>query len=592
MNPVRIVWRSMSSQYRELAFAAILGAIAAASAVALLGASGYLISRAAELPPVLTLTTAAVMVRMFALSRGVFRYVERLVGHDAAFRGLTQLRVRVYERLERLAPVGLRRFGRGDLLNRLVADVDAAMDIPLRVVLPWAQAILVVIATTAFLLWLLPAVAGVVALIALIALAGTPAIVNALVRRAERSLAPKRAAMQDVVVNTLTAHAELLAFGATKSALLTVQERDDALTDIARREAGSLGFAGGIGLLTQGAAVSLALLIAIPAVTDGTLAPVWLAVVAFLPLALFDVLNTLPMSAVSYQAIRGSAERVVELDDIPLPVQEPERPHTLPEPFIGITCSGLSAGWDDNRVLHDIDLTVTAGTRVAIVGPSGSGKSTLAAVLMGFLGYQGSVRINGEELRDLDGDAVRTQLTMLTQRPHIFDTSIADNTRIPQPHADDVHVRAALASAQLLHWVDELPAGIDTEVGTFGTAMSGGERQRLALARVVLAERPCVVLDEPTEHLDLETAQNLDRTMLRALATRTVIVVTHRLRDIGDADQIVVLHDGRVSAQGSLNAVMASSDWFATQWDREEGSAQMRERIASIPVGRGVSLRS
>lgn len=590
MNPVRIVWRSMSSEYRELAFAAFLGAVAAASAVALLGASGYLISRAAELPPVLTLTTAAVMVRMFALSRGVFRYVERLVGHDAAFRGLTQLRVRVYERLEQLAPVGLQRFGRGDLLNRLVADVDAAMDIPLRVILPWAQATLVVFATTAFLLWLMPTVAGVIALLALLALAASPAIVNALVRRAEQTLAPKRAALQDVVVNALTAQAELLAFGATATALESVQRRDTALTTIARRESISLGLAGGIGLVLQGAAVCLALWIAIPAVVDGTLAPVWLAVVAFLPLALFDVLNTIPMSAVSYQSIRGSASRVVELEVVPLPVQQPTQPHALSEPFRGLSCRQLSAGWADRRVLHEIDLDVPAGTKLVIVGPSGSGKSTLASVLMGFLDYQGSVRINGEELRKLDGDAVRRQITMLSQRAHIFDTSIADNVRIPQPHAGDLQVREALASAQLLDWVDELPEGISTEVGTFGAATSGGERQRIALARVLLANRPCVVLDEPTEHLDLHTAQDLDRTMLEALTDRTIIVITHRIRDIGDADHILVLEQGRVTAQGSRSAVMEESAWFAAQWNREENSAQMRERIAALPIGYGVSL--
>ena len=590
MNPVRAVWRSMSSEYRQLAFAAVLGAIASASAVALLGASGYLISRAAELPPVLTLTTAAVMVRMFALSRGVFRYVERLVGHDAAFRGLTQLRVRVYQRLERLAPVGLRRLGRGDLLNRLVADVDAAMDIPLRVILPWAQASLIVIATSAFLFWLVPPLAGVVALLALIALAGSPALVNALVRRAERTLAPKRAAMADVVVNTLTGHADLLAFGATTTALGTVRERDGDLTSIARREARSLGLAGGVGLLTQGAAVCLALWIAIPAVNDGTLAPVWLAVAAFLPLALFDILNTLPMSAVSYQSIRGSAQRVVELDDIPLPVHEAVDAPPLTGPFTGIECTRLRAAWDERTVLHDIDLSIPGGHRVAIVGPSGSGKSTLAAILMGFLDYEGSVRINGQELRDLDLDSVRQQITMLSQRAHIFDTSIADNIRIPRPHATDAEVSAALGAAQLLPWVDELPAGMSTEVGAFGMAMSGGERQRIALARVHLAERSCVILDEPTEHLDMQTAQDLDRTMLRAFAGQTILVITHRLLDIGDADQIVVLQEGRVTAQGSHAVVLETSPWFAAQWQREVYMRDMRDRIAHLPIGIGVSL--
>lgn len=590
MNPVRAIWRSMSSEYRELAFAAVLGTIASLSAIALLGASGYLISRAAELPPVLTLTTAAVMVRMFALSRAGFRYVERLVGHDAAFRGLTQLRVHVYERLERVTPTGLSRFGRGDLLNRLVADVDAAMDIPLRVILPWAQAILVAIATAAFLLWLLPFAAAIIAGLAVVSIGLAPALVNALVRRADQELAPKRAAMQNVVVNSLDAHADLLAFGATKTALETVRQRDAALTRIAQREARSLGLAGGIGLLIQGAAVVLTLWVSIPAVSAGNVPPVWLAVAAFLPLALFDILNTLPTSATAYQTIRGSASRLMELNDLPNPVDETAQPDILVGAFSGIRCQGMTAAWTSQPVVFDIDLVVNRGERVAIVGPSGSGKSTIAAVLMGFLRYSGSAQVDGVEIRRIDGESLRSNMTLLTQRSHIFDTSIADNVRIGRAQTDDADIREVLDRAQLMSWVDQLPDGINTRVGAFGAATSGGERQRIALARVLLAHRPCVILDEPTEHLDVQTAEDLDRTMLQNMRGSTTLVITHRLRDIADADRIYVMEEGRVTSVGDWSDVMRTSEWFAHQWAREEGHEYMRSRVASLPVGQGISL--
>jgi len=590
VNPVRVLWRSMSGQHRQLAFAAFLGAIASASAVALLGASGYLISWAAELPPVLTLTTAAVMVRAFALSRGVFRYVERLVGHDAAFRGLTALRVRVYERVEALAPVGLARFTRGDLLSRIVADVDAAMDIPLRVILPWGQAILVSLATAAFLVWLLPPVAAVIAGLAVIAIAGTPALVNARVRKAEQALAPSQAAMRDVVVSTLDAQADLLAFGAVPAALATVQSRDSLLTRIAKRESGSLGIAGGIGIVVQGIAVVASLSLAIPAVTSGDLPPVWLAVVVFLPLALFDVLNSLPTSAVAYQSIRGSAQRVVDLDDVPLPVHEPQQPISISDGFTGIQCTELTAGWNGSPVLHGVSFDVHPGERVAIVGPSGSGKSTIAAALMGFISYEGQLTFNGAEIRDINGDVLRTHITLLSQRAHMFDTSIADNVRIGHPQASDEEVSQALAHANILDWVNQLPDGIHTEVGTFGAAISGGERQRIALARVLLAQRPCIIFDEPTEHLDVETAEHLDRTMLDATRDRTTVIITHRLHDIADADRIYVLDHGHVVAHGDRALVTAKSPWFAEQWQREEAQQHMRDVIGNLPVGVGVPI--
>ena len=589
-GPVRTLWDGMSAQRRELILAGVLGALASASAVALMGASAWLISRAAEMPPVLTLTVAAVTVRFLALSRAIFRYIERLVGHDAAFRGLTQLRVVVYRNLERLAPNGLAAFGRGDLLARLVADVDAALDLPLRVVLPWMQAALVATATAVYLMWLLPASGLVVGLLALVALAVTPWIAARIARSAEARMAPAKAELSATVVRALDATPEITAFGAGAGATDRVRALDDGLTRLNLRESYALGVGSSMGIVVQGAAVALALAIAIPAVTDGRIEPVWLAVIALLPLALFDVLATLPGSALAYQRLRGSALRLQEVEQAPSPVAEPSDPRAVPAAFTGVRLAGVSASWvPGETTLHEVDLVVEPGQRVAVVGPSGSGKSTLAAVLMGFLPYEGSAELSGVELRDTDGDDLRRHVGLLTQQAHIFDTTIADNVRIGDPRSDDAAVAAVLATAQLDEWVASLPAGVQTQVGSFGLTISGGERQRIALARMLLADRPLAILDEPTEHLDGPTADELTRTLSTALRDRTVLLITHRLIGLEQVDRIVELHDGRVRASGTHDELMAVDGWYAQQWRLESERRDMSALLADLPVGRGVA---
>ncbi len=588
-NPVRTLWRSMSSHRRELAGAGVLGALASLSAVALLGTSAWLISTAAEMPPVLTLTVAAVMVRFLALSRALFRYAERLVGHDAAFRGLTGLRVVVYSSLERLAPTGLSAFGRGDLLARLVADVDAALDLPLRVILPWAQAVLVAAGTVVFLGWLLPMSGLVVGVLSVVALVATPWLVARLARSAEERMAPAKAELSSAVVRALDGTSEITAFGAGAAAAARIHDLDDGLTRLSARESFSLGFGGGIGVLVQGAAVAAALVVAVPAVTSGQIEPVWLAVVALLPLALFDVLSGLPASALAYQRLRGSAVRIQEVETTPTPVPAPDAPVAVPAAFAGLQVTAATAHWTvASAAIEGIDLAVAPGQRVAVVGPSGSGKSTLANVLMGFLPYTGSVRLSGVEVRDTDGDDLRQHVGMLTQQAHIFDTSIADNVRIGHPDASDDEVAAALGAAQLTAWVAGLPAGTATTVGSFGLTISGGERQRIALARLLIARRSFVILDEPTEHLDGPTADALTDTMATALASSTVLTITHRLIGLESADLIVELQGGRVAAQGSHAELLALDGWYARQYRLESERQDMSALLPRLPIGRGV----
>lgn len=587
-TPVRRLWQAMRAQRRELAGAAALGALATGSAVALMGFSAWLISAASTQPPVLTLTVAASMVRAFALGRAVFRYAERLVGHDAAFRGLTGLRAEVYTRLERLAPVGLARFARGDLLARLVADVDTALDLPLRVVLPWVQAALVSVLTVAFVAWLLPGAGLVLGVAVVLGLAVVPWVTAATGARAQARLAPARGELSAAVVSTLAGAPDLLAFGATDRAVARTARLDQRLTDLAQRESAVLGTGAGLGALVQGAAVVGTLLLAVPAVREGRLEPVWLAVVALLPLAVYDALATLPSSALALQKVRASALRIADVVDARLPVTDPDPARPLPSGPYPLNVDALTAAWrpGEEPTLHEVSLELPPGRRVAVVGPSGAGKSTLAAVLLRFLDYDaGTVTLAGVPLRELDGDQVRGVVGLLGQDAHVFDTTVAANLRLGDPDASDEALREVLARVRLAGWLHDLPGGLDAEVGEFGARMSGGERQRLALARLLLADRPVLVLDEPTEHLDPATADALTDDLLDLTRGRSTLLVTHRLRGLDRVDRVVVLVDGRVQASGTHEQVLAAGGWYADRWRAEAEQLDLAALTATVPAG-------
>lgn len=596
MSAISVVLRSMGGQRGELSLAGLLGSAASLCAIALLGTSGWLLATAATHPPVLALSAAAVLVRAAAIGRGVLRYAERLVGHDAAFRGLTKLRVTVYSALERLAPTGLAAFGRGDVLARLVGDVDTSLDLPLRVILPWVQGMLVASATVAMLAWILPADGLLVGIVSLVALTAVPALSAILSRRADARLAPARAALADCVVRALDAAPDLLASGSLPRALAALRSRDREVTRLHKREAVGLGAGDAAALVAQGIAVAGVLALTVPAVAAGRLDPPWLAVAALLPLALMDVLAALPGSALALLRVHSSAQRLVEVMSAPDPVPPVTAPAALPAGLragsdeIVLALANVHARWsppDTGRVaaLRGVWCDVQRGRTTAVVGPSGSGKSTLASVILGFLPYEGNAVLAGAELRDVDGDDIRAHVALMSQRAHVFDTSVAENLRLGDATASAERLLAVLDSVQLTPWISRLPDGLDTQLGPFGVTMSGGERQRLALARLLLADRDLVVLDEPTEHLDPATAEAVGRTIRSVLEGVTTILITHRLSDAAACDYIVELQEGIVTASGSHQELMSEGGWYAHQWHAQAQQKELAEFLSRLPVG-------
>ncbi|WDG30050.1 thiol reductant ABC exporter subunit CydD [Streptomyces sp. CA-278952] len=566
------VRESAGTQRGRLILALLLGSLAVGSAVGLMAVSGWLISRASEEPPVMYLMMAVTATRAFGIGRAVFRYAERLVSHDAVLKLLADLRVSVYRGLERIAPGGLRTTRRGDLLSRLVADVDALQDYWLRWLLPVGTAVVVGAAAAGFTGWLLPEAGVVLAVGLLVAGVGVPLVSGACARRTERQLAPARAALATRVTDLLGATAELTVAGALPARQARLRAADTLLTRIASRAAAATALGGGLSALVCGLTVVAAAAVAVPAVQDGRLSGVALAVVVLTPLAAFEAVTGLPLAVQYRQRVARSAERVFEVLDAPVPVREPEAPAEEPASPFPLEVRGLSARYPGARhdALASLDLTLTPGRRIAVVGPSGSGKTTLAQVLLRFLDAStGTYRLGGVEASALESETVRRSVGLCAQDAHVFDSTIRENLRLARPGATDAELRDALSRARLLDWVLALPEELDTPVGEHGARLSGGQRQRLALARALLAGFPVLVLDEPAEHLDLPTADALTADLLDATRGCATVLITHRLTGLDTVDEVLVLDAGRVVQRGPYAELAAEDGPLRRMVERE-----------------------
>ncbi|MFJ9709751.1 thiol reductant ABC exporter subunit CydD [Streptomyces sp. NPDC101234] len=562
----------------RLLLALLLGGLALGSAVGLMATSGWLISRASQEPPVLYLMVAVTATRAFGIGRAVFRYGERLVSHDAVLRMLADTRVAVYRRLERLAPAGLRAARRGDLLSRLVADVDTLQDYWLRWLLPAGVAVAVSAGTVGFTAWLLPEAGAALAVGLLAAGVGVPLVTSAVARRAEHRLAPARGLLATRVTDLLTGTAELTVAGALPVRTEEARRADHTLTRIASRGATATALGDGLTALLTGLTVAATALLGAQGVADGRLSGVAMAVVVLTPLAAFEAVLGLPLAARHRQRVHRSAERIYEVLDAPEPVHEPERPRQAPATPFPVVLKGLSARYEGQgrEALAGLDLTLPEGHRVAVVGPSGSGKTTLAQVLLRFLDPDaGSYTLAGVDAFGMDGDDVRRLVGLCAQDAHLFDSSVRENLLLARKDATEDDLRDALGRARLLDWVDGLPDGLDTLVGEHGARLSGGQRQRLALARALLADFPVLVLDEPAEHLDLPTADALTADLLAATEGRTTLLITHRLAGLDAVDEVIVLGEGRVVQRGPYAELAAAAGPLRAMAEREAATESL-----------------
>jgi ATP-binding cassette subfamily C protein CydC len=549
----------------------LCGLLAVVSAVGLLALSGWFISAAAFAG--LTVASAQLFnffhpgigVRLFAIGRTLARYAERIVSHDATFRILQTLRSWFYIHLEPLAPSRLMMFRSGDILNRIVADIDALDNLYLRVLSPSTVALVTSMLVVAFLWIFDPVIALSTGLYLAVAGFGVSAAALKLGEPCGREITRRTSELRVRTIDTLQGLAELLIFDAYHHQLESVKRSSRALLKSQQRMGHIRGLSLALITLISGLAVLTALYLAVNLVTLDVLNGANLALIMLAILATFEAILPLPAAYQYLGRTRSAGQRLLEIVDMQPQVMYPDTSVTLcAQP--GVTFGNVSFRYSESApwALKDVSLQIPGGRRVAVIGETGSGKSTLIHLLVRFWDPDsGHIRLAGEDIRNLSEAELRRSISVVSQQPHMFNASLRDNLQIARPGADDDDLWAALESAQLKEFVKSLPEGLDTWVGEAAKLLSGGQAHRVALARAMLHDARLWVLDEPTEGLDTITEKSLMQAVERETRDRTLLLITHRLVDLHWMDHIFMLEKGRVAAQGTHAQLLESNQRYA-----------------------------
>ncbi len=543
----------------------LLSAATSVASVGLMAVSAYLISKAAVSTTLVDLSLLITGVRFFALARAGLRYAERYVTHKATFRILTRLRVWFYRAIEPLAPAALAAQHSGDLLARIVADIETLENFYLRVVIPPLAAALV----TAAACWILGlfdvrlawALSGFVLLTGVI----LPLIGRYLSKQAAQEVVALRSDLNIALLDAVQGMAELLAYGQGRRQQARVALLARELHKRQERLALIRGVSNGLGILFTGLAGLTVLALAMPLVHGGQVDGVFLALLPLTAIAAFEAIQPLAQSLQWLEVSRAAAQRIFALIDTPPAVPAPPSPQPVTgaasQPVMGrdappITITGLSFRYAEGEpwILDNLHLAVPAGSSLGIMGPNGAGKSTLTNLFVRFWDYaEGSIRLGDTELRALPLDEARARFGVVPQHTHLFNATVRDNLYLAKSDATDAELAAACRQAQIHDFIANLPQGYDTLIGENGVLLSGGERQRLAIARAVLKDAPVLILDEATSQLDPLTEGALLASLRPFMAGRTIIVISHRPAALAWVDQVVAIDNGRVVQPAAKN---------------------------------------
>ena len=564
----------LSGSWNWVALSIFLSTLTIGSSVALIGTSAWMISTGALHPSIAALGVSIVGVRFFGITRGLFRYLERLVSHNVTFRLLARLRVWFYEKLEPLAPARLMEYKSGDLLARVVGDIETLENFYVRVISPPLTAIVIAIAVAIFFASFFPWLALIFISLFLASGLILPVLIQVMSRRPAEVLAVKRGDIQSQLVDGIQGIADLLAFGRATDRVKQISLTGASYGLAQKQMARISGFQSALTTFLTNLGLWLALLVTIPQVTAGNIDGVMLGTFALMLLASFEAVIPLPITAQFWNASREAAKRLFEVVDAKPAVRDNNLQRKEPGGS-GISNDDLEFSQltftypsQNTPALEDISFSIPARKSIAIVGPSGAGKSTLANLLFRFWEYdQGEIYLGGKSLKVLNQDEIRKRFALVSQNSYFFNTSIRENLRLARSSISQTEMESAACAAQIHDFVMGLPKAYDTIIGEQGLRLSAGEQQRLGIARMLLKDAPILIFDEPTANLDAVTESQVLNSLFIAMRGKTSLLITHRLVRLEEVDEIFVLDRGQLVERGTHEQLLALKGLYYRIWD-------------------------
>lgn len=496
-------------------------------------------------------------VRGTAIARTAGRYFERLVSHDATFRVLQHLRIFTFSKLLPLSPAGLARFRQGELLNRVVADVDTLDHLYLRVISPLVGAFVVIVTVTLGLCVLDVPIALTLGGIMLLTLLLLPPLFYRAGKSTGENLTRLRGDYRQQLTSWLQGQAELTIFGASRRYRAQMESTELSWHEAQRRQSELTALSQAVMMLIGGVAVIAMLWMASGGVGGNTQPGALIALFVFCALAAFEALAPVTGAFQHLGQVIASAVRITQITE-----QKPEvaftAQHDVAPQSVALQLKDVTFAYDGQaqNALDAISLTIPAGKHVAVLGRTGCGKSTLLQLLTrAWDPSRGEIRFNDTPLTEFSEPALRKAVSVVPQRVHLFSATLRDNLLLASPQASDRDLSAVLEQVGLQKLLED--DGLNSWLGEGGRQLSGGELRRLAVARALLHDAPLMLLDEPTEGLDATTESQILDLLAQVMKNKTVLMVTHRLRGLANFDQIIVMDNGQIIEQGSHAELLA-----------------------------------